>query len=241
MPTPRRITDALLDLAGDLIAAGVTIREAAAALECVASTLRRYGLRDDPELTRQQRAEHARSLTKRWTPDLIMPAINAWAELHGTPPAASDWNPAMARRQGRADRAERHAAGDWPFYSTVVRYIGSCAAAIEAAGWRSRPPGSAPSKVTDELLECARALIAAGASMREAADALELSPSALRYYGLRGIPDRTRPRPPWTEILADRNARFPVAEQIVPVFGENGQGRPGAYAWRRGHELRDAR
>ena len=78
MPTPRRITDELLDLARDLIAAGVTTREAVAALECVDSTLRRYGLRDDPELTRQRRAEHARSLNKRWTPDLIVAAINAW-------------------------------------------------------------------------------------------------------------------------------------------------------------------
>jgi hypothetical protein len=252
MPTPRRITDELLDPARDLIAAGVTIREAASALECVDSTLGRYGLRDDPELTRQRRAEHARSVNKRWTRDLIVAAINAWAELHGAPPAVSDWTPAIARRQGRADRAERHAAGDWPFYSTVVKYFGSWAAAIEAAGWRSRPRGSAPSKVTDELLECARALIAAGASMREAADALELSPSALRYYGLRGIPDRRRPRAPSTaehdsgavrraEILAEHNARFPVDQQVVDVFGEQGdETRPGAYAMRRGHKLHEA-
>ena len=250
MPTPRRITDELLDIARDLIAAGVTMRQAAAALECASDTLRHYGLRDDPERTRQRRAEHARSLNKRWTPDLIVASIDAWAELHGAPPAASDWNPAMARRQGRPDRAERHAGGDWPFYSTVIRYFGSWSGAIEAAGWASRPRGSAPSKVTGELLERARALIATGASMREAADALELSPGALRHYGLRGIPDRTRPRAPSTadhgaalrraEILAEHNARLPVDQQMVGVFGEDGQDRPGAYAMRRGHKLREA-
>jgi hypothetical protein len=232
MAFSRRITDEMLDVARDLIAAGRTMREAAAALECAGDTLRRYGLRPDPEVVSRQRAEFARRLNKRWDHGLILAAIDAWAELYGAPPAAAEWNPAMARRQGRPDRAERHAAGDWPFASTVVAYFGSWNAAIEAAGWRSRPPGSAPSKVTDELLERARALIAAGASMREAADALELSPSALRYYGLRGIPDRT-------EILAEHDARSPVDQQLVGVFGEQGnETAPGAYAMRIGHTLR---
>jgi len=144
MPFERRITDEMVDIARALTAAGASLREAAAALECVDGTLRRYGLRDDPELTRQRRAELARSLNKRWTPDLIIAAINAWAEQYGTPPAASDWNPALARRQGRPDRAERHAAGDWPFYSTIFRYFPSWSAAIEAAGFPSRPRGGRP-------------------------------------------------------------------------------------------------
>ena len=194
MPQPERITDDMLGAARAMVAAGVAMGNVAAALECSDGTLRRYGLRPDPEVVRRQRAEWARRLNKRWDHGLILAAIDAWAALYGAPPAAADWNPAMARRQGRPDRAERHAAGDWPFASTVAAYFGSWNAGIEAAGRRGRPPGSAPSKVTDELLERARALIAAGASMREAADALELSPSALRYYGLRGIPDSTRPR-----------------------------------------------
>jgi hypothetical protein len=36
--SPRKITDEMLDVARDLIAAGVAMREAAAALECVDST-----------------------------------------------------------------------------------------------------------------------------------------------------------------------------------------------------------
>jgi hypothetical protein len=93
MPPPRRITDEMLDVARDLIAAGVTMREAAAALECASATLRNYGLRDDPERTRQRRAEFARSLNKRWDRDRIVAAINAWADWYGAPPAASDFNP----------------------------------------------------------------------------------------------------------------------------------------------------
>ncbi len=176
---PRRITDEMLDLARDLIAAGVTMREAAAALECTSATLRNYGLRDDPERTRQRCAEHARGLNKRWTPDLIVAAIADWAELYGAPPAAADWNPAMARRQGRPDRAERHAAGDWPYYRSVVDYFGSWSAAIEAAGWHARPPGNPQEAILHEL-------------------------------------------------------------GIVGVYGEDGQDRPGAYAMRTGHRLREA-
>jgi hypothetical protein len=239
MPPSRRITDDMLDLARELIAAaGVTMREAAAALECASATLRKYGLRDDAERTRQRCAEFARNLNKRWTPDLIVAAIDAWAERYGAPPAASDWNPAMARAQGRPDRAERHAAGDWPYASTVIRYFGGWSAAIEAAGFPSRPRGSAPSKVTGAMLERARALIAAGASLREAADALEIAPNTLAHYGLR-LTDRGEARRQ-AEILAEVNTRFPVDQQMVPVFGENGQGRPGAYARRRGHRLREA-
>jgi hypothetical protein len=151
MAPPRKITDEMLDLARDLIAAGESMREAAAALECATNTLRHYGVRADPELTRQRYAEFAGSLRKRWTRLLIVQAITSWAELYGAPPAASDWNPAMARRQGRPDRAERHAAGDWPFASTVVRYFGSWGAAIEAAGWHSRPPGNAQEAILHEL------------------------------------------------------------------------------------------
>jgi hypothetical protein len=61
-----------------------------------------------------------------------------------------------------------------------------------------------------------------------------------RHYGLRGCPDRNEAlRHP--EVLAEVNARFPVDQQLVGVFGEQGdETRPGAYAMRRGHKLREA-
>jgi len=199
MPARRKLTDEMLELAGTLLAAGESLRTAAAALELTESTLWYHGLRRDPEHTRQQRAEFARGLRKRWSRDRILAAVAAWVELYGAPPAAADWNPAMARRQGRPDRAERHAAGDWPFASTVSRYFGSWSAAIEAAGWRSRPRGDwRPPAATAE-------------------------------------DERRR-----AEVLAEVNAGVPVDEQIVAVCGEDGQDRPGAYARRRGHRLRDA-
>jgi len=194
------MTDDLLEIARTLIDAGQSMRAAAAAIELTDDTLRRYGLRADPEHTRQRWADQARGLRKRWDHGRILAAIDAWAELHGAPPAAADWNPALARRQGRPDRAERHAGGDWPFYSTVVLYFGSWSAAIEAAGWHSRPRGDwRPPTATTAEEEHRRA-----------------------------------------EILAEHNSRVPVDEQIVPVYGEDGQARPGAFARRRGHRLRDA-
>jgi hypothetical protein len=98
-----------------------------------------------------------------------------------------------------SENTERHAAGagDWPYYSTVIKYFRSWAAAIEAAGWASRPPGN-----------------------------------------WRPPPALSAGR---AEILAEHNARFPVDQQLVGVYGEQGnKTRPGAYAMRRGHKLREA-
>jgi hypothetical protein len=73
----------------------------------------------------------------------VLAAIQEWARRYGEPPSAVDWNPALARRQGRQERAERHGAGDWPYYSTVVNLCGGWNAAITAAGYTARPQGHA--------------------------------------------------------------------------------------------------
>lgn len=62
----------------------------------------------------------------RWTEEAIANAIRRWHAEHGRPPLLEDW-----RRGGR----------DHPSATTVQRRFGSWNAAIEAAGFASRPPG----------------------------------------------------------------------------------------------------
>ena len=86
--------------------------------------------------------------TERWTPDAIVLAIQQWARENDAPPAQADWNPHRARvhlrDEDRARRFERgRAEGAWPSFSTVVRRFGSWNAALRAAGFEPRPPGSA--------------------------------------------------------------------------------------------------
>jgi hypothetical protein len=137
-----------LPVARDLIAAGLTQKDAAAAVGLSPQTLAAHGVRPDDATIRARLVEHARGLNKVWDRESILAAINAWTVEHGTPPTAMDWNPSMARARGRNDRARRHAEGDWPFYSTVVAYFGSWTAALQAAGWTGRPVGYSRPPVT---------------------------------------------------------------------------------------------
>src|SRR5215217_1152926 len=109
---PLQVNAERLGQARELIAAGTTMREAAAAVALANSTLYYHGLRADPEHLRRRRAETAR-IGARWDRDRILAAISDWEELYGAPPAVVDWHPAMARRKGHPDRAERYAAGAW--------------------------------------------------------------------------------------------------------------------------------
>jgi uncharacterized protein (DUF433 family) len=92
-------------------------------------------------------AKHCRSCAPMgapqfWTPPLVVERIRAWVELYGNIPAATDWNPSMARLNGRPDIADRfYADGCWPHYSTVVARFGSWNAGIEAAGFTPRATG----------------------------------------------------------------------------------------------------
>jgi hypothetical protein len=46
--------------------------------------------------------------------------MQKWAEIHGAPPSATDWNPAVARRLGDKERAARFGEGLWPHVSSVL-------------------------------------------------------------------------------------------------------------------------
>lgn len=142
---PKLIDPDVFVRARRLVAGGAHLSEAARSLGVGVETLRVHGVRPSEKGRARQReaaARHAYSLRKAWTADSIIDAFHAWTTEHGAPPAAADWNPALARRQGRDDRARRHALGTWPYYSTVVRYFGSWAAGLEAAGWHPRPVGA---------------------------------------------------------------------------------------------------
>lgn len=77
-----------------------------------------------------------------WTCDAIVCAIQEWEAEHGRPPGARDWNPAMARREGRHDIADRfYKEGCWPNTWTVQWRFGSWSAAIVAAGFPPMPMG----------------------------------------------------------------------------------------------------
>lgn len=79
---------------------------------------------------------------KVWTQDAVIAAIQLFAERYGAPPSATDWNPTMARKNGRDDWASRfYSDGDYPQVSIVIREFGSWNAGIAAAGFTPRAPG----------------------------------------------------------------------------------------------------
>lgn len=77
-----------------------------------------------------------------WTPEAVVCAIQEWADIHGEPPAAPDWNPWSARHEihdeARAQRFEDDAC--WPHQTSVVRAWGTWNKAIAAAGFTPRTP-----------------------------------------------------------------------------------------------------
>lgn len=70
-------------------------------------------------------------------------AIQRFAERYGKPPSATDFQPALARRIGHPEKADRfYADGDYPTTTAVLQMFGSWNAAIEAAGFEPVPVGS---------------------------------------------------------------------------------------------------
>lgn len=77
-----------------------------------------------------------------WTREAIVERIQAWVELYGRTPTATDWNPGMAEAWGRPDIADRFRQdGCWPYTTTVQVRFGSWNDAIRAAGYTPRKPG----------------------------------------------------------------------------------------------------
>lgn len=84
---------------------------------------------------------HVSRRTRVWTHEEIIEAMRDWHRLYGRAPAAADWNSALARANGRPDRAERYESGRWPPTTTVQGRFGSWSAAITAAGFPPNPTG----------------------------------------------------------------------------------------------------
>lgn len=74
-----------------------------------------------------------------WTREAILAAIRQWAEQHGQPPAATDWNATLARYFYRPERP-----AEYPSVDTVQREFGSWNAGIAAAGFDPTPVGHRP-------------------------------------------------------------------------------------------------
>jgi len=86
---------------------------------------------DDPDF---------RAAQTDWPKERVIAKIREWADLHGEPPARTDWNPTAALAMGDPERAARFRAGDWPWFMVVVRMFGSWNAGITAAGFTPRAP-----------------------------------------------------------------------------------------------------
>lgn len=91
-----------------------------------------------PQRCNRCRGKRQQETTRAW----ILVSLHTWAEMFGTPPSATDWNPALARAHGCAWKADRHESTGraWPSVWACQKHFGSWSKALEAAGFESRPP-----------------------------------------------------------------------------------------------------
>lgn len=108
----------------------------------------RAGASDEAEVGSVCRSNSSATAVK-WTPAKIIESIVEWNDRFGSPPRASDLNPAAARWAGQSWRVERYLngrvdGGDWPSLSTVKRcFDGSFTSALRAAGFEPGTRGPA--------------------------------------------------------------------------------------------------
>lgn len=123
-----------------------------------------------------------------WTREAILGAIRAWAREHGgIPPSATDWNPNQAIKNGRPEKAVKYYRDNaWPCLTTVQTMFGSWNAAITAAGYTPRRPGTyGRDGEDDEVCREVAERYAAGESTLILAEEYECSPTAIRRRILR--------------------------------------------------------
>ncbi len=102
---------------------------AGACVECGVPTDGSHGPGQAPDRCGSCYIAFVRKCSRLW----IVDSIQRWADEHGgIPPSATDWN--VFGQRGHKD-------GDWPHTSRVLRQFGSWNAAIEAAGFESKPVG----------------------------------------------------------------------------------------------------
>lgn len=132
-----------------------------------------------------------RSTTRRfhtqpdtWDEARIAAALGEWTRETGTPPKSYEWCPAAARSAGLIgpeDSKWELEHPRWPGNTTVYRYFGFWATALEAAGIKPERPAG-PEGTVAERVEAARRMHAAGHSTRSIADALGVKPDTARRY-----------------------------------------------------------
>lgn len=112
---------------------------------CGARTDGSNGKAKAPTLCSRHAGEHRRV----WTRERIIDCFRDYVDQYGQPPSARDWNPTMAKNDGRDDIAQRfYADGCWPNVSTVQEVFGSWSSGIRAAGFQSRKVGRPRKAVT---------------------------------------------------------------------------------------------
>jgi hypothetical protein len=93
-----------------------------------------------------------RALDKNAHREWIIERIHDWNALHGRPPGAADWNPAILGPSTKgpdfnealhADARERYEEDFWPNVTTVQKYFVSWKRALAAAGYKPNPSGRA--------------------------------------------------------------------------------------------------
>ena len=115
-----------------------------ACIDCGGPTDGSNGRQGRPERCIECRCEWQRTSPewRIWDRESVIERMQEWSALYGQQPGARDWNPNMARNQGREDVATRFDIdGCWPHTSSVVHVFGTWNAAIEAAGFTPRAPG----------------------------------------------------------------------------------------------------
>jgi DNA-binding XRE family transcriptional regulator len=80
-----------------------------------------------------------------WPPERCIAKAQEWAERHGEPPAAINWNPAGMKATRREHLMEAWEDGEWPSLRTVIRLFGSWNAFLTEAGFTPRD-GSDPAR-----------------------------------------------------------------------------------------------
>lgn len=78
-----------------------------------------------------------------WDQQSILGAICAWQDRFGDPPTVLDWNPALARRQGRDEAADLfdRERPRWPVQACVQHHFGTWNRALAEAGCRTTQTG----------------------------------------------------------------------------------------------------
>jgi hypothetical protein len=99
-------------------------------------------------------------------------------EEFGAPPTSTEWEvgkpakyaeAALAKARLWHEKAARFDAASYPSNDTVRRFFGSFNAALEAAGFESRPPGRTPRELTERQV----------ARLRARSDGMAAGPSQL--------------------------------------------------------------